>query len=195
MSTINSTFDDDMDSNSLAGLDGSGMLNTPNLMWIEKNSIEKKSNESYHLVYGALQSVSYLDVSPTMIKLYLRLALSVLSSLDTMGIGILKIPIPHNLAMRGIYSLYSMLFQNTEIVRFKHESPDNPTVYLIGIHKLSHLNGLVQTVLGSETSIDSLLYFLGSQNTLDYSTINNILRVSFTEWVDKLSNLWIGRNH
>lgn len=182
-------YDEYIGSKWFCGLDGSGRLSKENIIWLSSNASAKSP-----LVIGALRRLDYQDDSAEMIKLYYRLCLSVLACSMPGGVAAIKISLPVNGALLGIYSLFSIFFPQTRIVKFKQFNPDDNTVFLIGIGNAEVPLEFFPMALESDDSMNAILYNLSQNSQYPHSDLNRVIGQDILNWINVIRDEWEFRN-
>lgn len=170
------------------GSDGSGLLNDLNLLWLARNV-----NTKSLLVAGVLDR-QYLDDSRPVIDIHYRLCLGVLACTLQGGVAILKIFLPSNRALLGIYSLFALFFARVRLVKFKQHPLDDNTVYLVGFECIGIPPNFFEMVLRSPSLANNLLFYLSQQTSQLHVDLNRILNFDLRNWLDRVRNIWSIRN-
>lgn len=195
MSEIHPLYDRYVGEKWRCGHDNTGSLSNSNII----TSLENPQNIRY-LVIGVLNRPNYiLDLltSPgTAIELYYRLCLAVICNCVQNGVGILKISLPRNKAMKGIYVLFSMYFKHTRLLRFEKSNPDDETCYLFGMEYISRpdTNNLVSTLLNPGVMGSALLYLSTNYPSQSDQTISSQYGDRAKQYTNSLISNWNNRN-
>lgn len=168
----------------LVGPDGSGSSSDANLRWLKVSAIQ-----SNQLVVGAEVRLNYFNDSPAEIKRYYRLCLSVLVSCQTGSTALLKITLPTNNAIYGIYSLFSLFFSRTRLVKTRHSSPDDTTAYLIGIDAQPISLDILGILINDDQASKVLAILSSNTNRELDQELNRLIREPTEVYIDVVFRL------
>jgi hypothetical protein len=168
----------------LVGPDGSGLPSDANLQWLK---VSRTQNN--HLVIGAETRLDYFEEGTAAIRKYYRLCLSVLVACQAGSTACLKITLPTTNGMYGIYSLFSLFFNQTRLVKTRHSPPDDTTAYLIGIDA-QPLSLEILNILVDDNQMVKVLAILSSNTNrqLD-SDLNRLVGEPTEVYIDRLFRL------
>ena len=163
------------------GSDGSGLLVSENITWIN----EKKSI----LIVGSLENKTHLDMNIDVIKLYYKLCLSSVAACKQNGICCIKIHLPINNGLYGIYSLFSLFFHKTRLIKLKHQPADDLSCYLIGIYNIPLEKDELQILLEPEAMQKVLTVF--AKETINLSEfMDKRLTPELSKWMQSIRKKW-----
>lgn len=202
MSSIHSLYDKYMGDKWMCGADGTGSMSNVNI----NSSMIQDRNPTRLVVMGVLSRDNYLSdvVWPSMfvnnieivIELYTRLCLSVIANSVPGGIGIIKVSMPKNRALKGIYVLCSIFFQEVRLLKFNNQPPDDDTCYLMGIgfRPRESISSKLTSILDPEKLLP-VISKLADLYSIDIE--EQIKKVSDSKdeaWVNSLVSDWPLRN-
>lgn len=170
------------------GSDGTGLLSNANLSWLSGRESLKSI-----VVIGDLVRNSYLDDGLLAVDLYYRLCLAVVAGCKLGGMAAIRISLPVNRGLYGIYALFSIFFQRSEIVSLKHWGPDDNTCYLVGINCLQMPTGFMDLALGANARNRVLSHLTADYNSLGDS-LTRALSPAIEKWIRKVASDWSIRN-
>jgi len=170
------------------GADGTGLLTDANLTWI----VNQESLKSI-VTIGDLSRNSYLDDGAAGLDLYYRLCLATVAACKPGAMTALRISMPVNRGLYGIYALFSLFFERVQLLSLKHWAPDDDTCYLIGIKCLQMPIPFMAFALKSNARNQILAYL-----TQEYTSLGDQLTRTFSsgieKWVYEVAADWNIRN-
>lgn len=171
------------------GADGTGLLTDANLTWLIKQTSLKSI-----VTIGDLSRNSYLDDGLSTIDLYYRLCLATVAGCRKGSVSSLKISLPVNRALYGIYCLFSLFFERVELISLKHWSPDDDTCYLIGVGCLEEMPAAFMDFALRPQARNKILTYL----TRDYKSLGDALTRALSstieKWINEVASDWGIRN-
>lgn len=206
VSPIHQLYDKYVGQKWLSGEDNSGALTKENIIGLA--TIPQKIQNA---CIATLNKNDYLNdlTNPNDngdIRLYYHMCLAVIASCAPGGTAIIKIPLPTNRALYGIYSLFAMFFPKVRLIKLRYTPLDNDICYLLGMGFISapekyaaveNANLFIVRLLLEGDPMDSVLYYLSSSST-NYPIVdrqlNEALAGSTRTWIDKLQRAWYSRN-
>lgn len=181
-------YDSDLGNRWFSGPDGTGLLTNENIVWLA-NRTQKSL-----MVIGAIDRTDYLDDSPELINVYYRVCLAVLASTAESGTASIKISLPFNRALLGVYALFSLFFKRVRLVKFKQFTPDDNTVYLLGMTKIQAAPALYGILSGDRNLEERIMNFLGKYTAPINTEINTAFSARTSQWIGDVRNTWAVRN-
>jgi len=223
LSDVYSLYDSYVGKKWLCGGDGSGLLTKDNISWLAAGGTNRQKYQILIGILARKHYLGFQDATklyndsltdqskdPESTKLrqtkarslvnkhvmiYYKLCVSILASLSPFGSAIIKIPLPTSRAIYSIYSLFSMFFTQTRLIRMKHNTPDDDICYLLGSGFYQAPNGhekLINTLLDEEFA-ESLLFKIGNQ-IVEITDLDRLLTKPTQDWINDLAERWVFRN-
>lgn len=168
----------------LVGPDATGSPTDINLQWLKVSL-----NQKQQLILAAETRLDYFDDGPNAIRRYYRLCLAVLVSCQNGSTACLKITLPTNNAIYGIYSLFSLFFSRTRLVKTRHSPPDDTTAYLIGLDAQPITLDILNILVDDQQMLKVLAILSSNTNRQLDQDLNRLIRESTEVHIDKVFRL------
>jgi hypothetical protein len=153
------------------GIDGSGLLTIENLLGLAPNT-----------AMAVICDFKRLNTTIFDHNLLMRFIVASLRSCQQGGVVLLKYSIPHTTALRSMLAFFDMFFRKTEVFTLKQYSPDDSTIYVMGI-------GYNSALFTDQYYQNLLIKIKESGNHLDLPTMARFLEVLMGSDVDPIPQI------